>query len=336
MKTIKAQLLPDELQGPGFGWLHLEPFELEAQEPLTFTIERNQDGRFLGLSGQWQPTAQWLAPMNTDAHGDRVACNLGADVIDALLANPQMQYRIVVRSGAKQAQAVLRLAAGLYPSNARAAVIAPAVTEEPAPPEPTPEPEIAPEPPAPAAKRSKMPLLLGLAALAIAGAALWWFMQDKELAADEPVVVEIQEPAPEVVAEPEPEPEPEPKVTVTETVDTGPCALGALAQLQDPLAYLQTCVQSDPSTEQILEIIEAGKAADQCDLIQRLYAHAAQTGHAAVTLAYAQEFDPETFTGGCFNVADAETAVYWYELYLRQEPNDTQALDRIQALKRTP
>ena len=334
MKTIKAQLLPDELQGPGFGWLHLEPFELEAQEPLSLTIERNQDGRFLGLSGQWQPTAQWLAPVDTDAHGDRVACNLGADVIDALLANPQMQYRIVVRSGAQQAQAVLRLAAGLYPSNARAAVIAPAVAQEPAPPEPPPAPEIEPEAPAPAAKRSKMPVLLGLVVLAIAGAALWWFMQDNELATNEPAVAEIQEPAPQVLAEPEPEPEPQ--ATPTETADSGPCALGALAQLQDPLAYLQTCVQSDPSTEQILKVIEAGKAADQCDLIQRLYAHAAQTGHAPVTLAYAQEFDPETFTGGCFNAADAETAVYWYEIYLRQQPNDAQAIERVQALRRAP
>jgi hypothetical protein len=343
VRTIKAQLQADELQGPGYGWLHLEPLSLQANCPVTFTIERNQDGRFLAASGQWEPSATWHSPLSTDSHGDRVACGLGPNVIDALLANPQMQYRMEVRAGDQAFQAVLRLAAGLYPSGARAAAPEP----EPAP-APPPEPEIieaTPEPtPIPVAappKRSKAPLLLGLLVLALVGLAAWWWLLGRDEPEPQPAIAEtVTEPTePTEPIEPAEPTEPTEPSAPAEPQISGvalPCDVAAMGEIQDTLAYLQTCVQSNPSSEQILAVIEAGKAADQCDLIQRLYAHAAQAGHASVTLAYAREFDPETFSAGCFQSADAETAIYWYDLYLRQQPNDPEALDRRNALKESP
>ena len=112
-----------------------------------------------------------------------------------------------------------------------------------------------------------------------------------------------------------------------------PCSVEALAQASDDIVYLQRCVQSQPSTEQMFTVIEAGKAAQKCDLIQRLYAHAAQSGNAEVALAYAKEFDPLTFAGGCFSSPEPETAAYWYEIYLQQKPDDQAIATRVKSLK---
>ena len=353
MKTIKVQVLPDPAQGPGYAIMTLEGSAIEAAGQLSFSIARNQDGRFLAQDGQWQPTETWLQPQEQQVEGALVRCWLGSDVVDALLANPQMQYRILVKATEQSFQGIMRLSSGLFPSSARAVAAAAAVQAAPQP-----EPEVMaadpinvdppppPPPPPPAAKKNIMlPVLLGLVALALVGGALWWFLGKS----DSPAMAEVQtteqavvveEPTPEEEPDPPaPEPkEPAPEQTAVDVVaepepPPAPCSVQALAESKDDIAYLQLCVQTKPSTEEIFAVIEAGKAAQKCDLIQRLYAHAAQTGNAAVALAYAKEFDPLTFAGGCFGAPEPETAAYWYEIYLQQNPNDQAIATRVRSLK---
>jgi hypothetical protein len=186
--------------------------------------------------------------------------------------------------------------------------------------------------PAPAAiqttapkKSMVLPLIVGLVALAVIGAGLWFFLSG------------VKQPSGDVVAQPsvteQPAVAPVPVPVVAAPEPVAPCAVDALAQTDDDIAYLQRCVQSTPSTEQVLAVIAAGKAAQKCDLIQRLYAHAAQNGNSDVALAYAKEFDPLTFAGGCFNAPEPATAVYWYELYLQQKPDDEAIARRAKSLK---
>lgn len=351
MKTIKVQVLPDPVQGPGYAIMILEGSAIELASNLSFSIARNQDGRFLARDGQWQPTETWLEPQEQQVEGALVRCWVGSEVVDALLANPQMQYRILVKAAEQSFQGIMRLSSGLFPSSARAVAVAPAVQAAPQPEQDVVAAEPVnvdppPPPPLPAAKKNIMvPVLLGLLALALVGGALWWLLGK----GDSPSMVEVQtteqavvaqEPAPKEDPEP-PAPEPQEPAPEQAAVDVVaepapppvPCSVQALAESKDDLAYLQLCVQTRPSTEEIFAVIEAGKAAQKCDLIQRLYAHAAQTGNAAVALAYAKEFDPLTFAGGCFAAPEAETAAYWYEIYLQQNPDDQAVATRVRSLK---
>lgn len=339
MKIVKVNVLPDPIQGPGYAIIALEGSSIESAGELSFSIARNQDGRFLGANGQWEPLQTWHQSQEQQVDGAIVRCWVGTHVVDALLANPQMQYRILVKAAEGTFQGIMRLSTDLFASSAR--VVAPVAAAFTPPPEP-----VAPvvdlpliEPvttPAPAAvnttspkKSMVLPLIIGLVALAVIGAGLWFFLSGVKQPSGDVVA-----PAPVVeqpVVEAVPVTVPVPVVVAPEPV--APCAVDALAQTDDDIAYLQRCVQSTPSTEQVLAVIAAGKAAKKCDLIQRLYAHAAQTGNSDVALAYAKEFDPLTFAGGCFNAPEPATAVYWYELYLQQKPDDEAIARRAKSLK---
>lgn len=334
MKIIKVNVLPDPIQGPGYAIITLEGSSIESAGDLSFSIARNQDGRFLSANGQWEPSETWHTSQEQQVEGAVVRCWVGTQVVDALLANPQMQYRILVKAAEESFQGIMRLSTELFASSARAA--APAAAAFTPPPEPVVPVAVeapvieavpAPLPTTPPKKSMVLPLVLGLVALAVIGAGLWWFLSgadqpSADVVASAPVV---EQPAVEPVA-PVVEPVNEPVIAV-------PCSVDALAQTDDDIAYLQRCVQSTPSTEQVLAVIAAGKAAQKCDLIQRLYAHAAQTGNSDVALAYAKEFDPLTFSGGCFGAPEPATAVYWYELYLQQKPDDQAIATRAKSLK---
>jgi len=338
VKIIKVNVLPDPVQGPGYAIIALEGSSIESAGELSFSIARNQDGRFLGANGQWEPSETWHEPQDQQIEGGTVRCWVGTLIVDALLANPQMQYRILVKGVEDTFQGIMRLGTELYPSTARMASPVAAAATPPEPvveevepevaPDPTPEPTPEPPPPPPPKKNKLLlPLILGLVLLAVIGAGLWWFLFAADQTSAETVTPAPSTEQPIAAVEPEPEAEAEAPATAA------PCSVEALDQTDDDIAYLQRCVQSTPSTEQVFEVIAAGKAAQKCDLIQRLYAHAAQTGDSAVALAYAKEFDPLTFSGGCFNAPEPETAVYWYELYLQQKPDDTEIAARAKSLK---
>ena len=70
-------------------------------------------------------------------------------------------------------------------------------------------------------------------------------------------------------------------------------------------------------------------------MVQRLYAFTAQSGNATVAVAYAAEYDPKSFKAeSCIKSADKETAQYWYEQALVADPNNAQARERLEALKK--
>lgn len=82
-----------------------------------------------------------------------------------------------------------------------------------------------------------------------------------------------------------------------------------------------------------MAVIEAAKQAERCNIVQRLYAHKAQSGDTKIAFAYAREYDPESFKdGGCIKSADAETAAYWYEIVVANDPSNAAAKQRLEQL----
>jgi hypothetical protein len=107
-----------------------------------------------------------------------------------------------------------------------------------------------------------------------------------------------------------------------------------MAKVKDDLIYIQSCLKTNPDSVQVLAVIDAAKKSNRCDLAQRLYAFKGQAGDIPVALAYAKEFDPVSFTSGCFKAADKETAIYWYEVVLSKDANHAEAKSRLEALRK--
>ena len=81
--------------------------------------------------------------------------------------------------------------------------------------------------------------------------------------------------------------------------------------------------------------VPVAKDAKRCGVVQRLYAHKAQSGDAAIAYAYAREYDPAHYSsGGCIEAADAETAMYWYEIAVNNDPDNQDASQRLEELKK--
>jgi len=159
-------------------------------------------------------------------------------------------------------------------------------------------------------KKSAGPVVvIVLLLLALAGAAIWWFFLRK--GADENFVTGSS-----------------PQVQVASS-----CNKQALANTSDDLAFIRTCLNTQPSSQQVLATIANAKQAGRCNLVQRLYAYKAQAGDVTVALAYAGEYDPKSFSGGCIEAADAETAAYWYEIVLEHDPQNGPAQQRLAELK---
>jgi hypothetical protein len=114
----------------------------------------------------------------------------------------------------------------------------------------------------------------------------------------------------------------------------GECSPEVLNETDDSLSFIQTCMKTGPSSKELMEVIEAAKESNRCDVMQRLYAYKAQAGDPDIALAYAREYDPEYFEPyGCVDSADIETAVYWYELAVLNGVEDVSALERLQKLR---
>jgi len=164
-------------------------------------------------------------------------------------------------------------------------------------------------------KSSKLPLIIGvLVVLALIGAAVWWFfLRSKEDAGFYTGAAATGSPA---------------RVEVASS-----CSSQALKDAGDDLIFIRACLNTQPTSQQVLATIHNAKQAKRCNLVQRLYAYKAQAGDVTVALAYAAEYDPQSFSGGCIDAADAETAVYWYEMALEHDPQNAQAQQRLQELK---
>nr|WP_232370241.1 hypothetical protein [Xenorhabdus lircayensis] len=312
-----------------------------ATEGVRVSVQRNQDRCFLDEQGQWVSNEVWLVLPDLQEVDGAVEARIGPALVDALLAERQVAYRVTAKDNDDQRDmGVLKIADGVLSSLAKGGhaptdkerelrdnvppAQEPTVLPEEIPPVETLEPSILPEPepqplpiheriafpspvPSASAKKSNKGMLIALVVLLIAvvaGVLLWWLKpQDKP----EPMIVSASE--------------------------TAPCARENMTK-GSGLDFVKSCLRSQPSGQQVLEVINQAKEAKQCDIAQRLYAYKAQSGDTKIALHYAQEYDPKTVTKkGCF-VADAQTAIYWYEILINQDPQNSEAKTRLAELKK--
>jgi len=298
----------------------------------TLSIQRNQDQRFLAQDGQWVGSEihHSLAALQED--GDRLWTLLGPEIVDSLLAERQMAYRLTLSDGSAIDRGGLVIANDVMSSMASGStqspnrviavsepspepVILPEATPEPdvvVQPEVKPDPVVVPPPVAPAKKKSLLWLWLLIAMLIIAAAVIWYLL--KPSASTVALAPATEAPA----AAPAP---------------VGGCSAEAMTSSSE-LEFVKSCLKTQPNDTQVQEIIKQAKDKKRCDVAQRLYAYKAQSGDIKLALSYAHEYDPETATsGGCFT-ADAETAVYWYQAVIAKDPNNADAQARLGALKK--
>jgi hypothetical protein len=322
--------------GPGYGELTVTGWNQSAGS-LELSVQRNQDGRFLDEHGEWTTNPVWHDVSVLQASGDKLSGEVGPWLVDPLMQDPQVAYMFDLRSPEHRDKGVLRMTGQILSSQAAGSSIRretrtrhentpPPKAQTPSPPQPMPDstPSPAPEPqqapqaipqpepqPEPATSRSKLPLILGLLLLllALGGGAAWYFL---------PSGFTLTGPG-SGSADARPE-------------AAGPCSAEAMKAGRD-LEFVQGCLKSAPSTDQVLAVIESAKQAKRCDIVQRLYAYKAQGGDARIALAYAREYDPQTFkAGGCVTSADAETASYWYEIVVANDATNTEAKQRLEKL----
>ncbi|SFP64473.1 hypothetical protein SAMN05216601_11820 [Ectopseudomonas composti] len=339
---LRIELKAAQSGQPGHGELTVHGWQ-EGSDALELTVQRNQDGRYLGESGEWDTSPSWHTLDGLNLVDEKLNGEVGPWLIDPLMLDPQMAYMLQLRNEDGSDKGVLRILGTILSSKAAGnsshdekkverkaePVIAPVVEPEPVPlPEPEAEPEpvelsldeplvaepIAPPPPATVKNPSKLPLILIILLLVLAlAAAAWWFL--------------LRKPATEDTAAT--------SSTTPAAGDAAVCSAQALSEGSEDLAFIQACLKSNPSSEQVLEMIAAAKEAKRCGVVQRLYAHKAQSGDAAVAYAYAREYDPQHHTsGGCIEAADGETAAYWYEIAVNNDPGNQDASQRLEELKK--
>jgi len=339
MKKIRPELKPAASGRPGIGILIVTNWELESLEfgaDAELCIQRNQDHRYLGKHGQWTATQTWHQVSLSEEQVDTsVVLALDERLIDPLVENPQMTYQLQVRIGSEEAMGVLRIREGVLSSRAAGQSANPVTRVADAQRIDSPDPSLPPvaEPVAPAPEpvieskqmQSRTGLWIGLIvglALFAAGFFAWKYfgLAAQPVVTSTPSMAAITTPAaPAVPAAP---------------AEPAPCSTEALAVSKDDLLFIQTCLKTHPDSNQVLTVIAIAKEAKRCDVVQRLYAFKGQSGDAKVALAYAREFDPATFVAGCLSAADKETAIYWYELVLAKEPDNTDVLTRLEALRK--
>ncbi|MBI0006185.1 hypothetical protein H3S74_08090 [Gilliamella sp. W8126] len=101
----------------------------------------------------------------------------------------------------------------------------------------------------------------------------------------------------------------------------------------DDLSFIQQCLQSKPDADAVIDVINQAKQANKCNIAQRLYANQSLL-NAKVALLYAKEYDVKFYQDNqCFK-ADKETAIYWYETSLNNDPNNELAKERLAELQK--
>ncbi len=285
-------------------------------------ILHSQLQQYLGQDNQWQSEPVWhkLDELTADENGI-LGCVIGPNIIDPMMLEVgNVRYLIEMRdsSGFKD-NGVPKMIGNILASVAEGSTIredtivdAVSVDSEPQPmPEPVQavieemsvveiEPEVKVEPvtTATAPQKSKKGLIAGIFALLLVliGVGIWWFLTQNNAPA-QPVACDIK------------------------------------SKDNDELSFIQLCLKTNPDTASILKLIDEAKETKQCSVAQRLYANKANSGDSQIALAYAQEYDPDLTKGGCFET-DKETAIYWYETVLVQEPNNAKAKERLDVLKK--
>ena len=359
MKKTRPELRPSMTGRPGFATLVLTGWDSESVEigaRAEVCVQRNQDQRYLGEGRQWTASQTWhQVSLSDEPTAESVMLSLEPVVVDPLVENPQMTYQIQIRIGSENGVGVIRIREGVLSSHAAGQTASPVahvsqaavepLTPEPAPLElaPAPEPVVATE-----NKKSNKLLLIALLILLVLIGVGWfaWMQLKTEPATIAVAVPQVAEPVqttpnPVVAEAPTAVPVAAPVVAPPAVpaapptpVEPPACSAEAMAKVKDDLIYIQSCLKTNPDSVQLLAVIDAAKKSNRCDLAQRLYAFKGQAGDIPVALAYAKEFDPASFTAGCFKAADKETAIYWYEVVVSKDANHAEAKSRLEALRK--
>lgn len=345
MKKTRPELKPSLTGRPGFATLVLTGWESESIEigaRAEVCVQRNQDQRYLGRGRQWTTSQTWhQVSLSDEPTAESVKLSLEPVIVDPLVENPQMTYQIQIRIGSEHGVGVIRIREGVLSSHAAGQSVSPVahvsqVSVEPLVPEPAPI-ELAPAPapviPIENKKSNKLPLIGLFILLLLIGVGWFAWMQLKTETTTTPNPVVAQAPTAAPVAAPVVAPPPAPAAPPA-PVEPAACSAEAMAKVKDDLMYIQSCLKTNPDSVQVLAVIDAAKKSNRCDLAQRLYAFKGQAGDIPVALAYAKEFDPASFTPGCFKAADKETAIYWYEVVLSKDASHAEAKSRLEALRK--
>lgn len=347
--------------GPGYGELTVRGWNQPA-DGIELTVQRNQDHRYLDASGDWTNQPVWHAVDGLNPVDETLSGEVGPWLVDAIVACPGIMCQFSLRNANHKDQGVLRMVGKLLSSQAagsstqkenkishdKTPASKPAPAKEPAPvplptkpePEEVPEPDesptvvvtsLQPEPPAEiepivtpppsptpvVAKKSNGLLIVILLVLVLAAAAVAaYFLLFRDADSTQSSSTTSGN-------------------SSSLSADAEPCSTTAMQNNDNDLAFMQTCIKANPSSKDILTVIEQAKANERCGIVQRLYAYRAQSGDADIAFAYAREYDPDTFTsGGCIDKADAETAAYWYEIALNSDPDNTEAKQRLEQLRK--
>lgn len=351
---FNPELKPLQPASPGNALLTIRNWD-GSGDNVTLTIQRNQDRNYLNDEGQWVGNA-FEHQLSLTPDGENYQISLSKLFVDPLVNNLQMAYRLTLTDDeGNQDIGTLKVHSGVLSSQAlgqQESIKSGAVLSGAAPvaqvvpevvPEIVPEPELEAEPtinlndiaaepetPQPV-KKKKSPLAAIIAVivlLAVAGVLVWFFVL-KDQTKEAPVEPEqpTQEASPAISTPQEPTTAP-----ATAGVD-GACSVENM-KTGNALAFVQTCLKSHPNDPSVLSTIEAAVANEQCDVAQRLYAYKAQSGDGKIAFKYAQEYDPAiTAKGKCFS-ADKETAIYWYEIAAKNDPQNAEAKARLDALKK--
>nr|WP_272501586.1 hypothetical protein [Silvania confinis] len=292
-------------------------------EGVEISILRNQDSLYLDSRGGWVSGEMFLGLPALSLVDEVPAVQVGPSFIDPLLANRQAAYRITIKDSATRDVGILAITDGLLSSqaggenplaeNSQTLDVTPPAQPEPVVDAPAPDP-VADVPAAPASRKAPLAIILAVIALLLAAAAAgWWFMRT-------PAAADAPAPAPAPVAAP-----------VAKI--SGPCGDDQMSS-GNAMDFVKGCLRSQPSSAQLLDVIAKAKADKKCDVAQRLYAYKAQSGDSQMAMRYAQEYDPKSAQAeGCFS-PDPQTASYWYEAVVNQDPQNAEAKARLAELKK--
>ena len=368
-KRISAEIVALTPNIPGQAVIQIRNWDLA--DGLKFKIEANGGRGYLNeTSGrsEWGSSEYWFHPQAVEQDAEWVRVHIGQTILDPLLeAGARYKISLCAHDANQESTCTLNIADDVYPSSAagsNSAVVSGGALATPEPvtvstaaPAPTPELQVtpAPEPQAqaepvatpeleleleevaepsperaqtaqptptptasPASKKGKgkviLLALLGLVIVALLAALGWWLAQQK---------------LPSLVSG---------GATAADAANAdglsanGGCALASMGTV-DELQFVQSCLQETQDSTALLAVIQHAKANNHCGVAQRLYANRAQSGDSVIALAYAKEYDPQFYADNtCFKAADTETALYWYETVLLNEPNNAEAAQRVEEL----
>jgi hypothetical protein len=296
-----------ESTGPGRGLLRVGGFD-DLAESVNLAIQRN-DGRYLGLQGQWQPAPHWHPQFSAEPQPRGLRLALGPELMDSIIAMQGAPLRVSVRLDDQEDSGILRIRGSLIGSDAaadeRTLIMAHGRWAQPKAPEADPPamadprsarqdgdllgpdgPQTGGAPKSPPVRRRRVGLwlvVLGLPVLLGAGLVireLGWF--DASVGGTEPAVQPV-----------------------------GGVATSPGSDLTG-LAFAADFLAKKPAADAVLAQAKASAQAGDCDAALLLYDQAAELD-AALGVGIARLFDPASFVaGGCIDAASEDNALEYY------------------------